>query len=49
VPAAERRDSAWAGTESGVLLRTNDRGHSWQLVAREPAAILCLAAVLAEE
>jgi hypothetical protein len=49
VPAADQRDTAWAGTEAGALLRTADRGHSWQLVAHEPAAILCLAAVLAEE
>ncbi len=49
VPAADHRDAAWAGTEAGALLRTADRGHSWQLVAREPAAILCLAAALAEE
>ena len=47
VPAADRRDAAWAGTEAGALLRTDDRGNSWQLVAREPAAILCMAAVLA--
>jgi hypothetical protein len=49
VPSADHRDAAWAGTESGALLRTADRGHSWQLVAREPAAILCLAAALADE
>ena len=49
VPSAEHRDAAWAGTEAGALLRTGDRGHSWQLVAREPAAILCLAAALADE
>jgi photosystem II stability/assembly factor-like uncharacterized protein len=49
VPAADHRDAAWAGTASGVLLRTADRGNSWRLVAREPAAILCLAAALAEE
>jgi hypothetical protein len=49
VPAAAHRDAAWAGTATGALLRTADRGHSWQLVAREPAAILSLAAVLAEE
>ena len=49
MPAADHRDAAWAGTESGALLRTADRGHSWQFVAREPVAILCLAAVLAEE
>lgn len=49
VPAADHRDAAWAGTEAGALLRTADRGHSWQLVARELAAILCLVAALAEE
>jgi photosystem II stability/assembly factor-like uncharacterized protein len=49
VPAADRRAVAWAGTESGMLLRTDDHGRSWQIVAREPAAILCLAAALAEE
>jgi photosystem II stability/assembly factor-like uncharacterized protein len=49
VPAADHRDAAWAGTEAGALLRTADRGHSWQLVAHEPTAILSLAAVLAEE
>jgi photosystem II stability/assembly factor-like uncharacterized protein len=48
VPALDRRDSAWGGTASGMLLRTNDRGSSWQLVTREPVAILCLAAVLDE-
>ena len=49
VPAADRRDAAWAGTASGALLRSDDCGRSWQLVAREPAAILSLAAVLNEE
>jgi len=49
VPAADRRDAAWAGTAIGALLRSDDRGRSWQLVAREPAAILSLAAVLNEE
>ena len=49
VPAADRRAAAWAGTEMGMLLRTNDHGHSWQLIAREPTAILCLAAVVDEE
>jgi hypothetical protein len=49
VPAADSRDAAWAGTEAGALLRSADRGQSWQLVAREPAAIFCLAAALDEE
>jgi hypothetical protein len=43
VPDAGRRDSAWAGTEAGALLRTGDRGRSWRVVAREPAVILSLA------
>jgi hypothetical protein len=46
---ADHRDAGWAGTEAGALLHTADRGNSWQLVAREPAAILCMVAVLAEE
>ena len=49
VPAADRRDAAWAGTATGALLRTSDRGRTWQLIAREPTAILCLAAALDEE
>jgi len=49
VPAADQRDAAWAGTATGALLRTADRGQSWQLIARESSAILSLAAVLAEE
>ena len=49
VPAADHRDAAWAGTAAGALLRTADRGHSWQLAARELAAILFLAAVLVED
>jgi hypothetical protein len=46
LPAPERRDSAWAGTSTGALLRSDDRGRGWRVVAREPAAILCLAAAL---
>ena len=49
VPAADRRDAAWAGSESGALLRTDDRGRSWQLIGREPAAILCLVAALDDQ
>lgn len=49
VPSADHRDAAWAGTATGALLRTADRGRSWQMVAREPASILSLAAVLADE
>jgi photosystem II stability/assembly factor-like uncharacterized protein len=48
VPAADRRTAAWAGTEAGVLLHTADHGRSWQIVAHEPAAILCLASVVDE-
>jgi photosystem II stability/assembly factor-like uncharacterized protein len=49
VPAADRRAAAWAGSVSGALLRTDDSGRSWQVVAREPAAILSLAAALDED
>jgi photosystem II stability/assembly factor-like uncharacterized protein len=43
VPAADSHNAAWAGTTEGVLLRTGDRGHSWHMTGREPAAILSLA------
>jgi hypothetical protein len=43
VPAGYRADSAFAGAESGALLRSDDRGASWREVAREPAPILCMA------
>jgi hypothetical protein len=46
VPAADRREAAWAGSTQGALLHTEDRGRSWQVVAHEPEAILSLAAVL---
>jgi hypothetical protein len=49
VPAADRRAAAWAGTASGALLRTEDAGASWQIIAREPVAILCLAAALEDD
>lgn len=42
VPAAYRAGSAFAGAESGALLRSDDEGASWREVAREPAAILCI-------
>lgn len=49
VPAADRRGAAWAGSASGALLRTDDGGRAWRVVAREPAAILCLAAALEDD
>lgn len=47
VPSALQRDVAWGGSEAGVLLRTSDRGRSWRAVAQEPAAIWCVATVVA--
>jgi photosystem II stability/assembly factor-like uncharacterized protein len=44
-PASYHMDIAWAGSDAGQLLRSDDRGRSWQEVAREPAAILSLAVV----
>jgi photosystem II stability/assembly factor-like uncharacterized protein len=49
VPSAGASEAAWAGSDSGALLRTGDRGQSWRVVAREPAAVLCLASVLADK
>ncbi len=43
VPATDSRSAAWAGSDTGALLRSNDRSQSWQVVAHEPAAILSLA------
>jgi hypothetical protein len=45
MPASYHIDSAWAGTEQGELLRSENRGREWQIVAREEAAILSLAVV----
>jgi hypothetical protein len=44
-PASYHIDTAWAGTAAGELLRSDDRGRSWAVVAREQAAILSLAVV----
>ncbi|NJM06480.1 hypothetical protein HC891_10210 [Candidatus Gracilibacteria bacterium] len=43
MPASYHIDSAWAGTERGELLHSENRGREWQLVAREEVAILSLA------
>lgn len=45
MPASYHMDIAWAGTDDGQLLRSNDRGRTWQVIAQEPAAILSLAVV----
>jgi photosystem II stability/assembly factor-like uncharacterized protein len=44
-PASYHMDIAWAGSDAGQLLRSDDRGRSWQAVAHEQAAILSLAVV----
>lgn len=36
-------NGAWAGGDDGRLLRSTDLGSNWRELAREPAAILCLA------
>jgi photosystem II stability/assembly factor-like uncharacterized protein len=45
MPASYHMDQAWAGTSTGQLLRSADRGRTWQAVAQLPAAILSLAIV----
>jgi photosystem II stability/assembly factor-like uncharacterized protein len=47
IPSAVRRTAAWAGSSAGALLESIDAGRSWAEVARVPAPILCLAAVVA--
>jgi photosystem II stability/assembly factor-like uncharacterized protein len=42
IPSA-RAGVAWAATDAGQLLRTDDRGVSWREAARLDAAIVCLA------
>lgn len=44
IPQPQRKGAAWAGTDLGVVLQSLDRGLSWQIVARETAGVLCLAA-----
>ena len=43
VPVRYHMDIAWAGSNSGQLLRSHDRGQHWHEIARELAPILCLA------
>jgi photosystem II stability/assembly factor-like uncharacterized protein len=45
MPASYHMDIAWAGSDSGQLLRSDDRGRTWHLIAQEPVAILSLAVV----
>ena len=48
VPASYHMDYAWAGTDAGQLLRSDDRGRTWRAVATEPAAIRSIAVVRIE-
>lgn len=48
VPSSYHMDYAWAGTDAGQLLRSDDRGRSWSEVGVEPAAIQSLAIVRIE-
>jgi photosystem II stability/assembly factor-like uncharacterized protein len=48
VPASYHMDYAWAGTDAGQLLRSDDRGRSWVEIGSEPASILSLAIVRIE-
>jgi photosystem II stability/assembly factor-like uncharacterized protein len=47
-PSPARPAAAWAGTDQGALLGTIDGGERWDELAREPAPVLCLAAVVEE-
>ncbi len=39
--------TAWAGTDEGLLLRSDDRGATWREAARVGSGIICLAATAA--
>lgn len=41
--------TAWAATDAGALLRSDDRGASWREAARVGAAVACLAVVARAE
>lgn len=45
MPASYHMDQAWAGTSTGHLLRSADRGRTWQTVAQLADSILSLAIV----
>lgn len=42
-PASYHMDMAWAGTDAGQLLRSDDRGRTWAVVAAGEAPIRALA------
>ncbi len=44
-PASYHMDFAWAGTDQGQILRSDNRGVAWREIAREKAAVLSLAVV----
>jgi photosystem II stability/assembly factor-like uncharacterized protein len=44
-PASYHMDIAWAGTDQGQILRSDNRGAVWREIAREKAAVLSLAVV----
>ena len=45
VPASYHIDTAWAGTQQGELLRSDDRGETWHIVTSDLPPITCLAVV----
>jgi hypothetical protein len=45
IPDPNNPRVAWAGTDSGALLRSGDQGKTWRTAARENSPIICLAAV----
>ncbi|MEI6779181.1 MAG: hypothetical protein WCK70_19950 [Chloroflexales bacterium] len=42
-PSSYHMDTCWAGTDAGQLLRSTDRGRTWDEIACEPSAIRALA------
>lgn len=44
-PASYHMDIVWAGTDTGQVLRSDDRGRTWHQVAHERAGVLSMAVV----
>ena len=44
IPSPGQPGVAWAGSDSGAILRSNDSGKTWQIIAQAAAPVLCLAA-----
>ena len=44
IPSSSQPSVAWAGSDTGIILRSGDSGKAWHIVAQVAAPVLCLAA-----